>query len=193
MKGAKFNRQAAQARMLSMSKQKGLSLIEIMIYTVLAALLLAAIIGVISLVRGDSKLDTEGKRLQFGAEKMLSFLATSADTSSANNQLAIRVGAVPADAVQTGNVITTKWGGTTTYAPVQIAVANDALGITQTRADEKTCLNYVKANGGSFTRVQVNGTIVKAPTDNGVIEATLGTACTNAAAGNTLLFERLKS
>lgn len=177
----------------ALGKQAGTTLIELIAYIVIAALVLGAVIGVVALVRGDSKNDIEGKRIQFGMEKMLNYLATSSDTSSVTNALAIRIGAVPPDAVQAGNVITNKFGGNTTYAPASINAANDGVMATQTRLDEKACLNYTKMQGPSYTRVTVNGTVVKAATDTNIIEATLGTACGNTAAGNTVIFERLKS
>lgn len=177
----------------TLKAQKGVTLIELMVYMVIAALVLASVVGIITLVRGDNKIDTEGKRLQFGMEKVMNFLATSPDTSAVDNALAIRIGAVPPDAVQGTNVITTKFGGNATYAAASLNNPNDAVSVTNDRLDEKTCLNYTKAQGSSFQRVSVNGTVVKAPTDTNVQEGALVGACNNNAAGNTIIFERQKA
>lgn len=173
--------------------QRGISLIEVMVYMVIAALVLSAVVGIIALVRGDNKIDTEGKRLQFGMEKVMSYLATSPDTSSVDNSLAIRLGAVPPDAVQGTTGITTKLGGTAVYAPTTISNPNDGVSVTMDKLDEKACLNFTKQQGAAFTRVSVNGSPVKTITDSSIQENSLKNACTNAASGNTVVFERLKA
>lgn len=116
----------------NLKKQQGVTLIEMMVYMIIAALVLAAIVAVISLVRGDNKIDTEGKRLQFGMEKVMGYLATSSDTSAVSNALAIRIGAVPPDAIQGTAVITSKFGGNVTYAPATLVNANDGVSVTNT-------------------------------------------------------------
>jgi prepilin-type N-terminal cleavage/methylation domain-containing protein len=178
----------------SFQNQKGYSLVELIIASVIIVLALAAIMAVANNVRGDQKVSTETDRLNLGFEKALAYAATSQDTSVINNAIIIRTGGVPSDAIQGTTTITTKFGGTTTYGPTSISgMTNNGVGATQTNLDEKSCLNFVKNIGGTFTRVSVNGTIVKDVTDNIVQEAALEAQCANTAAGNIVLWEKIKS
>ena len=81
----------------SFENQKGYSLVELIIASVIIVLALAAIMAVANNVRGDQKVSTETDRLNLGFEKALAYAATSQDTSVINNAIIIRTGGVPSD------------------------------------------------------------------------------------------------
>lgn len=176
--------------MMSLDKKtKGFTLIEVLIVLAIAAAVLFAVFAAVSKVQAKQITKEAAEGLNLMVADTRAKFKSQGNFTGISPKVLIDNRIPPSNMIQ-GNNIVSPWNTNIGVAAATLQNTNDAVAFTYTGIGEEDCSNFVTAAEGSFARVTVNGTAVKDVPGNvhQVNVATLGTACSNGGANNTIVF-----
>ncbi|WP_019583725.1 type 4 pilus major pilin [Thioalkalivibrio sp. ALE16] len=175
MKKQSISRSTLNARA---RKSKGFTLIEVLIVLAIGAGILFAVFAAVSKVQGKAvaKEASETLNLMVADTRALyrsqgNFNNIDAETLVNNN--------VPPRSMVNGSDIISPWNTAIAVDEATINTTNDAVRFTYPDVPRDDCTGFVQAAEGSFTRVEVGGSVVK-DVGQTMEVATLGQACSSA-------------
>ena len=159
------------------SRQKGLTLIELMISLSIAAIVLAGIYAVYQGTTNDQSTTTEIRSAQAIASKIRNIFPNGRNNySGLSNQMVINAQGFPANMNTSGTTVYNTWAGTVTVA----ANAAPGFDITYGSVPKYACQPFVAGAEVGFYAIKIGTTTVK--TSGGVLDMTaVGTACAGTA------------
>lgn len=164
-------------------RQKGFSLLEILIVAGLLAAGLAALFFMLNRYNVRAAANNEAEVLNTMAAETRTQFRSQGNYTGVTPAVLIANGIVPTTHVN-GTAIETGWATTVAVAPANLnGTMGDSVSFTYTLPRE-SCSRFVQASEGAFSRVIVGGVHVKdIPTGaRNLNVATLGTQCNAAAA-----------
>lgn len=170
-------KRAQLAQKIASTKQRGYSMIEIAIGTVIVGLLLAVTISYVRGIIADNRANDELKEIPLVQSRLTKMYANRADFATITTAVAISNNVFPPERVTSPTVLNNRFGGAITIAPATTTVANDSVAMTYTGMGESECKSIIPQLENSMTRIMVGSTAVKASATADVDFAALGTAC----------------
>lgn len=155
-------RRAQVARKVSSLKQRGYSMIEIAIGTVIVGLLLAVTISYVRGIIADNRANDELKELPLVQSRLVKLYSNRPDFSGLTTTLAIANNVYPPERVTSPTVLNNRFGGTITVAPATGSVANDSVLLTYTGVGASECKSIIPQLEQSMQKIDVGATNVKA-------------------------------
>jgi len=177
-------------KVASLAKQKGISLMDQMLWLLGAILVVAFII----FMKNSGFPMLQGWRassMSATAIQKLNSVYSGQNNFTGLTTASAAVRSIYDDKYLNGAVISNVFGGTTTYGVTTIgAAANNTMQQTESNVPRRSCETYVQNIASEVDRISVGGTIVK---DVGavVVTATLLTQC-NSADNLVILNEKIK-
>lgn len=169
----------------SMKKQRGFSLLEILIVAALVAAGLAGLFFLVNRYNTKQVTNDEASSLNSIAAEVRTKFRSQGNYNGITPQVLINNGIVPPTKINGAN-IETGWNTNVAIAAANLnGTAGDSVSFTYTIPRE-SCADFVQAAEGSFPRISVGGTNVKdVPGGQRTLNiATLGTQCDAGAGGN---------
>ena len=163
-------------KFLRTRKQRGFTLIEMVVVLALIAAGIGFIISRAATANQTSKVQAEVSNLQTITTKVKSTFAARPNYSGATTAFLLAQGAFPTSMIN-GGTVTNGWGGTVTVAA---GAGNTSVDITSGAVPTASCIELVAASSRNFNEVTVGAT----KTMNGATVADLTavqTACSAAA------------
>ena len=162
-------------------KNKGFSLVEVLLVLGFAAVLIAGAFLAYSQVKSSNSVNSEvqaAATMSAGVRSLFSGSPNYADLVGGDaEQLMIQANIVPENKVNAaGDGITHDLGGTTQQITVSTVNSDTAFTFTYSDVPESQCSKFVSAVAPSFNAVSVGGTSVKA-FDGDLNVATMTTNC----------------
>lgn len=176
--------------MMKDRKQQGFTLIEVLIVLAIAAGVLFAVFMAVNKVQAKQLSKEAAENLNLMVADTRAKFKSQGNFTGVSALVLINNHVPPSSMIQGTNIVS-PWNTNITVAPVQIVNANDGVRFTYTGVGQEDCSNFVQAAEGTFSRITVNGTLVK-NIPAGVQQlnvATLGTACV-AQPQATILFDQ---
>lgn len=168
-------------------KQKGFSLIEILVVLAVIAILVGGIVAAVQGLNSDAEVSNEARNINTMSDRVKKMYGSSAFTGL-TTAVAWDGGIFPdalteaAGASNAGGIHS--WKGLVTIASATLnGIANGGYAITYATVPGESCLDLVTSVEGRFDEITVAGTPVKA--FNGVLNR--ATAATNCAANTVAL------
>jgi len=168
-------------------RQRGLTMVELSVVLVIAALLIAA---VFTGLRGNQRrveLQNNATLITQIASALRAQFGRTGRYANTTLALAVQSRAIPEELrIGTGTTAQNGYGGTLGLAPATCAVANDCLDLTWPRVPQAQCMDLVIGTQSVARRIQVNAVDVKA-LDGQLNLANLATNC-EAAGAPTVIY-----
>jgi prepilin-type N-terminal cleavage/methylation domain-containing protein len=165
------------AQNLTRRRQRGLTMVELSVVLVIAALLIAAVFTALNANQRRVELrDNQALITQIASELQGKFGRTGqyANTTLA---LAVQSRAIPEELRVAGtNTAQNGYGGLIALAAQTCTVANDCLDLTWPQVPQAQCMDLVIGTQNVARRISVNGVVVKA-LDGALNLGTLATNC----------------
>lgn len=144
-------------------RQRGMSLIEITIVMIVAALVAtAAVFGFQNLQRRNEVQDNVTQIVEIGAELQRKF-GVNNQYGAVTTAVGVRSRTIPPQLrVGTTDTATNSYGGLITLAAGTITVTNDVVQLAWNNVPQSQCVDLVIATSNVARRISVAGTVVKA-------------------------------
>lgn len=171
--------------MNTFNKQSGMTLIELIVVIAVGAIIVAGTFALVPLVMGGSENQSEIRNISV----VTSGITTAFENENTYADLddAYVIGASFLPETYKFNAAGTEVrhrlgnGGSVTFAPATISVANDAFSITYDNVPSDSCQSIVQALYNRFNEVTVDGAAISGPAD----------ITSNCADGVAIVFTRL--
>jgi prepilin-type N-terminal cleavage/methylation domain-containing protein len=194
----KNNKKGDNMKLNLQKKNKGFTLIEILLVVGFIALASVGVYTIYSKVQVSNKANAESRSLDLVRAGIKSLYASKSTflglTNTVVNQARITPEAMKDPTAPNGASITNSFGGTVTIAPTNLNLGtNNGFRITYTKVPGDVCVKLAAAAGAQFDVVNVAGTDVKAFGVNDINVATLTAQCGSdtTGVGLTLYFDSL--
>lgn len=173
-------------KMVVFNKQRGVSIVELLIWLALAALvIIGGVIGANSFIAGN-KTRQETEELPVIFTKIQKVYSQSASYNGMTLAILINNRVFPADRVTSATTVVNRFGGAVTVAAANVTGTDDGAALTYAGVPEEGCIDLVSAMARSAAKISVDTVVVKAV--GGTLNvATLGTNCNDSTA-NTIEF-----
>lgn len=167
---------------MSVAKQKGLTLIELLIALVIGAAILFGVFYVAQVVSKKNKVSEAVQSMNTITADVSGLYQSVGNYAGISGVALINNGKIPASMVS-GTTIQNQFGGT--IVPTSISFnggTNNAVNYAYSNVPKDSCSNLVQALAGTFDRITVGGTVVLNKS-TGTLAGTqlnvnsLGTAC----------------
>jgi prepilin-type N-terminal cleavage/methylation domain-containing protein len=169
-------RRARLERKASSLTQRGYSMIEIAIGTVIVGLLLAVTISYVRGIIADNRANDELKELPLVMSRLTKLYSNRPDFAGLDTATAISNNIYPPERITSATVLNNRFGGTIAVAPATGTVANDSASLTYTGVGASECKSMIPQLEKSMSQIKVGATTVKAIGAN-VDFSALGTSC----------------
>ena len=173
-------------KLVAFNKQRGVSIVELLIWLALAALvIIGGVVGANSFIAGNkTKQETEELPVIFTKIQKVYSQAASYNGITLGTLISNRV--FPQDRVTSATTATNRFGGAVTVAAANITGTDDGAALTYSAVPEEGCIDLASAMARSAAKISVDATVVKAI--GGTLNvATLGTQC-NDSSSNSMEF-----
>jgi prepilin-type N-terminal cleavage/methylation domain-containing protein len=183
-------RRAQMAQKVVSKKQRGYSMIEIAIGTVIVGLLLAVTISYVRGIIADNRANDELKEIPLVMSKLTKMYSNRPNFNGVTTAVAAQNNVYPPERINAGGVtLNNRFGGAITVAAGTTLQADDSVVLTYTGVGASECKTMVPQLEKSMTQITVGGTVVM-PIGGNVNFATLGTSCAD---NVTVLYQFKKS
>lgn len=180
-----------QALFMSRKKTKGFTLIEVLIVLAIAAGILFAVFIAVGKVQTKQVSKEAAEMLNLMVADVRAKFKSQGNFTGITPQVLIDNRIPPNTMIEGANIVS-PWNSHILVAPVTINNPNDAVRFTYQTVPQEDCSNFVTAAQGTFTRITVNGTVLKnVPTVPMLNVAQLGTACV-AANTATIFYDQVR-
>jgi len=158
-------------------RQRGLTMVELSVVLVIAALLIAAVFTALRANQRRVEVrDNQALITQIASDLQGKFGRTG-QYANTNLALAIQSRAIPEELrIGTGTTAQNGYGGLLALAPVNCTVANDCIDLTWAQVPQTQCMDLVIGTQNVARRISVNAVVVK-PLDGQLNLGTLATNC----------------
>ena len=158
-------------------RQRGLTMVELSVVLVIAALLIAAVFTGLRGNQRRAELQHNATLITQIASALRAQFGRTGQYANTTLALAIQSRAIPEELrIGTGATAQNGYGGTLGVAPATCAVVNDCLDLTWPRVPQAQCMDLVISTQSVARRIQVNAVDVKA-LDGTLSLANLATNC----------------
>lgn len=163
-------------RKASLLKQRGYSMIEIAIGTVIVGLLLAVTISYVRGIISDNRANDELKELPLVMSRLTKLYSNRPDFAGLDTITVIANNIYPPERITSSTVLNNRFGGTITVTAGSGVIANDSAVLTYTGVGASECKSMIPQLELSMSQIKVGTTTVKA-FGGPVNFSSLGTAC----------------
>lgn len=147
-------------RMLGRKNQKGIGLIELSIALVIAAAVLFGVFALVNKANASRVVTAEAQNLTMMATSLRTKFSNQASFQGISASNMIALGLVPENMIN-GNAINSGFSTQVNVAAVNLnGQANDGFEFTY-QVPAKSCSDFVSSVEGTFSRVNIDGTVVK--------------------------------
>lgn len=174
-------------RTLSRRNQRGFTLVELMIASVIIAIGIALVYAGVKTYMAKDRANTEGKELTPIFTNIQAKYSQRANYSGVTCAGLINLGVFPDVRQATATTLTNRWGGSITCSVGTITSTNDVVNLTYTNVPEAECKDIVPMIEDAVRVVSVGGATVKSDNVQTDLDA-LGTACKAGGQNNSVVY-----
>lgn len=176
-----------------MKKQRGLTMVEIMIGMVIIAGAMAVILTQAQKLFANGKADAEGQHVISINNSINGYYKTARSYQTLTNTALLNAKVVPDDMKIDGTAIKNVWGGDVTVGP-DAAANNQRFWIEYNGIPRLECARLATKFGVTFERLDINGTTIFDRGANGgnleIDPATVAAECENGSANEIIFYSR---
>lgn len=160
---------------ISRQKQRGVTLIELVVVIGIAALIVVTAMSFFSSASDSNKIKDEVANIGTLNANINRLYTSATDYSNISIDLLRQAGAVPKNMIK-GTTVQNKWGGAVTIAAA--GTGNSRYDLTYANVPGEACTQMVAAVYAAFEKVTIKGTVVHDPNNNTIANpATIAPAC----------------
>jgi type II secretory pathway pseudopilin PulG len=148
-------------KMLSRSKQLGVTIVELSIVLVVVAIVAFGVLRWGKSQIDESKANDESNNIRLVANKVKGYKSNKTNFATLTTAEAAQSGGIP-EAMVNGTNINNTVGGSITLAPTTITNPNDAFIITSNNYSDAVCKGIPAKIDADSAAISINGTNVKA-------------------------------
>jgi len=170
-------RRVQMAQAVASKKQRGYSMIEIAIGTVIVGLLLAVTISYVRGIIADNRANDELKEIPLVMSKLTKMYSNRPNFNGVSTAIAAQNNVYPPERINTGGAtLNNRFGGAITIAAGTTLQADDSVVLSYTGVGASECKTMIPQLEKSMTRIMVGASEIM-PVGGTVNFGTLGTAC----------------
>lgn len=182
------NHSAHRYPTLRLAKQRGFSLLEIILYLAVAGVMSYIIYSVFGGASATAAVKRETDNMAYVASRLPRIFASQGNYAGITTATMIAAKAFPDSMAPAGaTVVSNSFKGGVTVAPANILGTNDGFAITSTGIPQDACGEIASTSANAFTQIAINGTVVRSLASPNVQVTATAAAC-NDPSNNTIVF-----